>query len=133
MRQAFVDMTKYLPLDSVLLKSLSYLNPEKLQDHASSSQAIRYIAQKFQLANEEVDAVITEWEMFFINDNKPAKCDRIDHCWRQLFDMERGITLKYPKLSGLLKMALVLPHSNADVERSLCEQQNCYQREVKIE
>jgi len=33
MWQAFVDMTKYwqgkLPLDSVLLKSLSYLNPEK--------------------------------------------------------------------------------------------------------
>ena len=102
MRQAFVDMTKYLqgrlPLDSALLKSLSYLNPEKPQDHSSSSQAIRCIAQKFQLTNEEVDAVITEWEMYFIDDDKPAKCDRIDHYWRQLFDVKRGSTLKYQKL-----------------------------------
>jgi len=56
-------------------------------------------------------------EMFFIDDdNKAAKCDRIDHYWRQLFNMKRGSTLKCTKLS---KMALVLPHSNADVERSL--------------
>jgi len=59
-------------------------------------------------------------EMFFVDDdNKPAKCDRIDHYWRQLFNVKRGSTLKYPKLSGLLKMTLVLPRSNADVERSL--------------
>jgi len=68
MWQAFVDMTKYLegrlPLDSVLLKSLSSLNPEKPQDHALSSQAIRYVSQKFQLANAEVYAVITEGDVF---------------------------------------------------------------------
>jgi len=101
-----------LPLDSVLSKSLLAESRKSSRSRIKFTSEF-YIAQKFQLANEEVDAVITEWEMFFIDDNKPAKCDSSDHYWCQLFDVKRGSSLKYPKLS-----ALVLPHSNADVERS---------------
>ena len=45
---------------------------------------------------------------------------RIDHYWRNIFSikMEDG-NIKNKCLSELVKSALILPHGNADVERSL--------------
>ena len=44
---------------------------------------------------------------------------RIDHYWRNIFSMkmEDG-KIKYKCLPELVKSALILPHGNADVERS---------------
>ena len=46
--------------------------------------------------------------------------ERIDHFWRNIFSMkmEDG-KIKYKCLSELVKSALILPHGNAAVERSL--------------
>jgi hypothetical protein len=45
---------------------------------------------------------------------------RVDHYWREMLSITTADgTLKYPFLSMLVKTALVLPRSNADVERSL--------------
>ena len=121
-RQSFTAMTKYLqtrlPLDNALLKNLGVLNPDTTIDDTTSSQAIRHIARKCHLTVEEIDCVQSEWQMYYIEE-KPVKQDRVDHYWRQLFNIKTLGTLKYPTLTKLLKMALILPHSNADVERSL--------------
>jgi len=45
---------------------------------------------------------------------------RVDHYWRNIFKIASGEgQTKYPFLQKLIKSALVLPHGNADVERSL--------------
>ena len=50
----------------------------------------------------------------------PKEYERIGHYWRNIFSMkmEDG-KIKYKCLPELMKSALILPHGNADVERSL--------------
>ena len=45
---------------------------------------------------------------------------KVDHFWREVFShATSNDTRKYATLTDVLKMALSLPHGNADVERGL--------------
>ena len=58
--------------------------------------------------------------MYQSEDGLSNEYERIDHYWKNIFsmNMEDG-KIKYKCLPELVKSALILPHGNADVERSL--------------
>ncbi|XP_053405310.1 titin homolog [Mercenaria mercenaria] len=63
--------------------------------------------------------IVDEWKVYQTEDDLKEE-DRIDHYWRQVFvkKLDSG-QLKYRFLLQLVKKALVLPHGNLEVERSL--------------
>ena len=69
---------------------------------------------------ETVLHLVDEWIVYQTEDGLLNKYERIDHYWRYIFSMkmEDG-KINYKCLPELVKSALILPHGNADVERSL--------------
>ena len=64
--------------------------------------------------------LVDEWKVYQTEDGLSNEYERIDYYWRNIFSMkmEDG-KIKYKCLPELVKNALILPHGNADVERSL--------------
>lgn len=51
---------------------------------------------------------------------KPEKGTRVDHYWRDFFQLQTvNGNPRYPLLTRIVKAALVLPHRNSDVERGI--------------
>ena len=76
----------------------------------------------FHFKECDIDRLRDEWTLYYLERTTTAnaKTQRIDHYWRTIFDIRTADgQFKYRVLPLMVKMALVLPHSNADVERSL--------------
>ena len=64
--------------------------------------------------------LVDEWKVYQTEDGLSNEYERIDHYWRNIFSMKmEGGKIKYKCLPELVKSALILPHENADIERSL--------------
>ena len=114
------EMQKKLPLGDELLHALASLNP-KMQKSPRSLQYCRVVAHEMpSVTKEEELRVVDEWikyqEFEFSDDN--YKC-RVGHFWSKLFQREDTCGEKFVTLPKMVKCALALCHSNADVERSL--------------
>ena len=48
----------------------------------------------------------------------------VDHFWKKVFTKEDNNGDHFEVLPKMVKFALILCHSNADVERSKCQQKN---------
>jgi len=81
----------------------------------------------FYRSAKHIDKVADEWTVYSIEKlpeslvtaakDKPV---RVDHYWREMLFITTAVgEPKYPFLCVLDRTALVLPHSNTDVERSL--------------
>ena len=106
-----------LPLDNILLRSLSCLNPREQRGQYS----MQFCTQNMSgLSEEEQITVGDEWAHYMEVEIKEEDLSlRVDHFWRKVFggiDSSGDMFVVLPKM---VKCALALCHSNADVERSL--------------
>ena len=112
-------MQQMLPLDNILLRSLSCLNPRE-QRGQYSMQHCMVIAQNMpSLSEEEQITVGNEWAHYMEVEIKEDLSLRVDHFWRKVFGGIDSSRDKFVVLPKMVKCALALCHSNADVERSL--------------
>ena len=86
----------------------------------SSVSDVEVLARELHCDEETVLHLVDEWKVYQTEDGLSNEYERIDHYWRNIFSMkmEDG-KIKYKCLPELMKSAFILPHGNADVERSL--------------
>jgi hypothetical protein len=133
MRQFYSTAVTYLatrlPLQNELLSNLTYLEPKQSLS-LESTKAVEAIAKKLpNIADTDVGPIVDEWKLYQVERSAAGGCEgtqcaddnsfRIDHYWRDVMSqLGPNNASKFPKLSLLIKSALVIPHGNADVERS---------------
>ena len=110
-----------LPFENKLLRFLSWLNPDQRSD--ASSRAIEFVATKLRMPAADIANVSDEWRLYIHDEEirKPEKGTRVDHYWRDIFQLqtENG-NPRYTLLTRIVKAApLVLPHGNSDFERGI--------------
>lgn len=68
--------------------------------------------------------IVDEWKVYQMEDDLEEK-ERVDYYWKEVISQKQeGGKPKYKFLPLLIKRALILPHGNADVERSLSVNKN---------
>ena len=112
-------MIRRLPLDIVVLKAVTCLSPVRRFDESSVSD-VEVLAIELHCDEETVLHLVDEGKVYQTEDGLSNEYERIGHFWRNIFSMkmEDG-KIKYKCLPELVKSALILPHWNAGVERSL--------------
>ena len=110
-----------LPFENKLLRFLSCLNPDRRSD--ASLRAIEFVASKLRTPAADIASVSDEWRLYIHDEEirKPEKGTRVDHYWRDIFQLqtENG-NPRYTLLTRIVKAApLVLPHGNSDFERGI--------------
>ena len=109
-----------LPLDNGLLKALTCLNPRE-QNSSKSKEYCKTVASAMPcITGDEKVKVGDEWiryQEIEINDDDIQ--GRIDHFWHRIFNIPDKCGDFFEVLPKMVKCALALCHSNADVERSL--------------
>ena len=109
-----------LPLDNGLLKALTCLNPRE-QNSSKSKEYCKTVASAMPcITGDEKVKVGDEWiryQEIEINDDDIQ--GRIDHFWHRIFNIPDKCGDFFEVLPKMVKCALTLCHSNADVERSL--------------
>ena len=82
---------------------------------------IELIATKLFVSNNNILKVTHEWTVLSMDQYiHSLSYKTVDHFWREVFSQTTSNdTKKYPTVTDVLKMALSLPHGNADVERGL--------------
>ena len=109
-----------LPFENKLLSFLSCLNPDRRPD--ASLRAIEFVASKLRTPAVDIANVSDEWRFYIYDEEirKPEKGTRVDHYWRDIFQLKTASgNPRYPLLTRIVKAALVLPHGNSDVERGM--------------
>ena len=99
---------------------LSCLNPDRRSD--ASFRAIQFFASKLRTPAADIANVSDEWRLYICDEEirKPEKGRRVDHYWRDIFQLQTANgKLRYPLLTKIVKAALVQPHGNSDVEREI--------------
>lgn len=117
---AIKELQKKLPLDSDLLSALTCLDP-KNQKSLDSLLHCKVVAQALPCITEKDDSRVgDEWVRFQeVNIQEKDSHMRVDHFWQSIFDKGDACGDAFQVLPKLVKCALSLSHSNADVERSL--------------
>ena len=112
-------MIRKLPLDNVVLKAVTCLSSVRRFVESSVSD-VEVLARELHCDEETVLHLVDEWKVYQTEDGLSNEYERIDHYWRNIFSMkmEDG-KIKYKCLPELVMSALILPHGNADFERSL--------------
>ena len=109
-----------LPLDNGLLKALTCLNPRE-QNSSKSKEYCKTVASAMPcITGDEKVKVGDEWiryQEIEINDDDIQ--GRIDHFWHRIFNIPDKCGDFFEVLPKMVKCALALCHSNANVERSL--------------
>ena len=109
-----------LPLDNGLRKALTCLNPRE-QNSSKSKEYCKTVASAMPcITGDEKVKVGDEWiryQEIEINDDDIQ--GRIDHFWHRIFNIPDKCGDFFEVLPKMVKCALALCHSNADVERSL--------------
>ena len=115
-----------LPLDDILLKSLSCLNPREQRGYNSMQHCTVVAKNMSNLLHKEQVMVGDKWAHYLEIEVKEEDFNlRVDHFWHKIFCSRDSSGDKFVLLSKMVKCALALCHSNANVERSLkCEQKN---------
>lgn len=112
------------PLTDATIRNLAFLNPKSRSSVTAS--AILQICRKLltSASAEDIDLVMEEFLDFktMPEEQLPAVTDHafLDQFWAQLSklpSLHDESQLRFPNLGKLAKVALVLPHSNADPER----------------
>ena len=114
------DLQKKLLVEDVLLRALTCLNPLQ-QKAADSLQHCRLVASYMpSIQPGEEMKVGDEWiihqEMDVTEDDK-SLC--VVHFWKKVFTNKDNCGDQFEMLPKMVRCALALCHSNADVERSL--------------
>ena len=107
-----------LPLDNEHLKALTYLNPRE-QNSSKSKECCKTVASTMPCITGD-KKVVNEWiryQEIEINDDDIQ--GSIYHFWHRIFNIPDKCGDFLEVLPKMVKCALALCHSNADVERSL--------------
>ena len=125
-RSFWVAAAKYavkkLPVDSEILKNVTWLHPG-IHDHSNLSQVLLLASNLPQVIKEEDKAQLREEFMDYCTselspDITPVLRNDIDVYWHRIGQVEdMSGKLRYPLLTRLAKSVLIIPHGNADVER----------------
>ena len=109
-----------MPIEDVLLQALSCVNPRE-QKSPDGLQHCKVIARAMpSIADEGEVKVGNEWIRYQKMELKDEKLElHIDHFWHRIFSKHDECADNFKALPKMAKCALVLSHSNADVERSL--------------
>ena len=109
-----------LPLDNGLLKALTCLNPRE-QNSSKSKEYCKTVASAMPcITGDEKVKVGDEWIRYQeIEINGDDIQGHIDHFWHRIFNIPDKCGDFFEVLPKMVKCALALCHSNADVERSL--------------
>ena len=124
MKGFYVDTTtylvKHLPIDSKLLRDVSFLHPQ-LRKNDHDIEAVCRIAVMWPTVSDEEVALITdEWKVYQSGDEVVDTSQRVDYYWASVFQEKTSQgQFRYSILPKLVKSVLSLAHGNADVERSL--------------
>ena len=119
-REVIKDLQKKLPLEDVLLKSLTCLNPRN-QRSPDSLQHCKVVASHMPSLQQQ-DEIIAGDEWIHYQEIDIGEEDlklRVDHLWHKVFTKGDGSGDCFVVLPKMVKCALALCHSNAGVERSL--------------
>ncbi len=119
-KAAIKELWKKLPLDSELLCALTCLDP-KNQKSSNSLLHCKVVSQALPCVTEKDDTRIgDEWVRFQELDiTEEDSTMRVDHFWKSIFDRGDVCGDAFEVLPKLVRCALLLSHSNTDVERSL--------------
>jgi hypothetical protein len=119
-RAAIKELQKKMPLDSELLSALTFLDPQN-QKSSKSLLHCKVVAQAMPSMKGQDDTKIgDEWVRFQqVDISEEDLKKRVDHFWRSIFEKGDACGDAFQVLPKLVKCALSLSHSNADVERSL--------------
>lgn len=125
-RSFWVAAAKYavkkLPIDSEILKNITWLHPG-IRDYRNLSQMLLLASNLPQIIREEDKAQLREEFMDYCTselppDFTPVSSNEIDLYWHRIGQVEdMAGKLRYPLLTRLAKSVLIIPHGNADVER----------------
>ena len=107
-----------LPVENVLLQALSCLNPRE-QKSPDGLQYCKVIARAMpSIADEDEVKVGDEWIRYQEIQLKDEELElHVDHFWHRIFSKPDECGDNFTALPEMVKCALVLSHSNADVER----------------
>ena len=113
-------LKKMLSLGDTLLQALTCLNPRE-QNSVNGLQYCRKVAEAMpSIRCEEQIIVGDEWVRYTeINVDDDDMEVRVDHFWDKMFRRTDESGDRFEILPKMVKCALALCHSNADVERSL--------------
>ena len=114
------DLQKKPPLNDELLLGLSCLGP-KMQKTPKSLQYYKVLAHEMpSVAPEDEVKAGDEWVKYMdIDISQIDQKGRVDHFWKSIFEKAEVVDNPFVVLPKMVKCALTLCHSNADVERSL--------------
>ena len=113
-------LQKMLPMDDVLLEALRCLNPQEQKSANGREYCVTIAKELPSVTAAEAVRVGNEWvryqEIDLTNEDLEV---RVDHFWNKIFNKTDESGDNFIILPKMVKCALVLCHSNADVERSL--------------
>ena len=113
-------LQQMLPLDDILLKSLSCLNPREQRGYNSMQHCMVVAENMPNLSDEKQVMVGDEWAHYMEIEVKEEDFNlRVDYFWHKIFCSRDSSGDKFVVLPKMVKCVLALCHSNADVERSL--------------
>jgi len=108
-------LLKRLPLQNMLLKSMTCLRPLKRLEQ-SSVAAVEVLSTQLHMEENTIVNIVDEWNVYQLEDDLEEK-ERVDYYWKEVISQkQKGGKPKYKFLLLLIKRALILPHGNADVE-----------------
>lgn len=118
-QQHYIRGCKYLiektPITSKLVKSLECLHPQKL-NAKSSARDISYIAKCLPVP-VSIDQITDEWKLLALESNLPVT-ENVSTFWNTVFKRKTlSGNQKYPEVSKVVRVGLILYHGNADIER----------------
>ena len=118
-KEVIKELQKKLPLESVLLKALTCLNP-RTQRAQDSLQHCKVVASQMPCLGPQEEVIAgDEWIHYQeLNMGEDLQL-RVDHFWHKVFTKADASGDQFSVLPKMIKCALALCHSNADVERSL--------------
>ena len=107
-------------MDDILLEALTCLNPRDQKSVHGLQNCKKVVKEMLSIAAEEQITVADEWfryqEMELMNEDMEV---RVDHFWNKILRRTDASGKKFIILPKMLKCALALCNSNADVKRSL--------------
>ena len=113
------QVRKRLPLKSAVLQGVRFLDPSSGKD--LSARVVGTVAEAFPqvVPASSMDSLLREWQRYQADsiENAPDETNRYWHYVSKLRTGASNDEFCYPVLSLLAKAMLVLPHSNADIER----------------
>ena len=118
-----------LPLDNLILRSSIVLKPDVCSEDWAP-KVIKILAKELKV-NVDLDNLADEWRMYQLEKipedwhtetEEPQKPICVDHFWRKVDELKDSSgERKFPSIMKVVKMALVLGHGNAEVERGFSE------------